>query len=362
MKVLYVTPTIHDEGGVARVLSLKSNYLIENYGYDVSFVTVNNAGKSFFYNFNPKISVTDLALSGFKFFKILRYYTKLKKVIKKEKPDVIVVCDFGWKGFCFNLFLKTKIPVVFELHGSRFNETRSGYSKVSIHLRSMLRKALLKTFHNIVFLSEESRKEWGLAGFCIPNPLSGESHQTSHLENHKAITIARHSYEKGIDRLLPIWAKAIEKYPNWILEIYGEGIYFEQNVQQAKELNLDKNLFFYKPIKEINEKYRSSSLALMTSRQEGFPMFLLESMDYGLPVVAYDCPIGPKSLVVHQHNGFLIPDGDEAAFLETLLQLMSDVNLRKEIGGKAKKTVERYGIEKVVPIWNEIILSLVSKD
>ena len=51
MKILYITPKINNEGGVARVLSIKTNYLIEKLGYEVSIITQNSGNSPLFFNF-----------------------------------------------------------------------------------------------------------------------------------------------------------------------------------------------------------------------------------------------------------------------------------------------------------------------
>ena len=70
MKLLYIVPNINNEGGVARVLSVKTNYLVEKLGYEVHILTQNEGFSPLFYSFNSNIVYHDLVLKGnfFQFF------------------------------------------------------------------------------------------------------------------------------------------------------------------------------------------------------------------------------------------------------------------------------------------------------
>ncbi|MEO8516771.1 MAG: glycosyltransferase [Flavobacterium sp.] len=360
MKILYITPTIYDEGGVSKVLALKTNYLIEQFDYEIYVLTSNNDKTSFFHPFNTKTKAIDLKTKGFKPFKIIDHYKKVNQQIEEIKPDLLVLCDFGWKGFCFNFFVKTKIPLIFEVHGSIFNETKAIKFPILSFVRASIRKLLLKMFRHVVFLSSNSQKEWEITGNIIPNPMITNLDK-SELKSTKVIAVARHSYEKGVDRLLSIWQKIISVKPEWTLDIYGEGIYLEQNKKLASDLNILSNTNFYKPVKNINDKYLESSVCLMTSRQEGFPMVLLEAMSVGLPIVAYDCPIGPRSIITNEENGFLIEDGNEKAFVAKTIQLLEDYEVRKRIGNEAKMAIQKYNIDAIMKQWNALFMTLTSK-
>ncbi|MFC4816969.1 glycosyltransferase family 4 protein [Flavobacterium sp. GCM10023249] len=358
MKILYLTPTVYDEGGVARVLSIKTNHFIEACGHEVYILTSNNETTSFFYDFNRKVNVIDCKTNGFKPFRILDYYKKVKSYLDRIQPDLIVICDFGWKGFCFNLFVKSKAKIVFEIHGSKYNETRKQSFDFLNSLRAYLRVTLLKTFEKRVFLSEHSREEWQLEGEIIPNPVSFRSEVTSNLTQKRVISIARHSYEKGIDRLLQIWSKVVQEKKDWVLDIYGNGHLLDEHLAMADSLDITTSVNFYAPVKNIQDKYLESSIYVMTSRSEGFPMVLLEAQIMGLPIVAYDCPVGPRTIIENGNNGYLCRTEDD--FVQKMKTLMEDIELRKRIGSEGNSSVKQFGIEPIMSKWEALFNDLIS--
>ena len=141
-------------------------------------------------------------------------------------PDYIVVCDFGYKGFLAPFLIKRNCPMFFEAHGSLFNESQLLKNNFIIRtgqkLKYLLRSYCAKKFDAFIVLSNESLKEWNVKTSCIlPNPNWIESPFYSKLNSKKVIVLARHSYEKGLDRLLRIWKVVSANNPDWILEIYG---------------------------------------------------------------------------------------------------------------------------------------------
>ncbi|HKX86645.1 MAG TPA: glycosyltransferase family 4 protein [Flavobacterium sp.] len=356
MRILYITPTIQDEGGLSRVFSIKANYLYEKEGFEIHFVTLNNDKQPFF-DFNPGIRITDLKTGGNKFSRVSQYFKLIASYIKENKPDIIVLCDLGWKGLFFNFFLKVKVPLVYEIHGSLYNEPIKKnwlFKKV----RLFIRKTLIKTFSNVVLLTEESKKEWNINCEVIPNPPSFSSEKKSECKNKTALAISRHSYEKGVDRLIEIWAKVHEKFPEWRLKIIGDGYLKNENVSLAKKLNLEQAIIFSEPVKDVLKEYLDCSIYLMTSRNEGYPMVLLEALETGLPIVAYDCPIGPRNFIQNENNGYLIPDGNEKLYIQHLEKLMADESLRIEMGKKASEFSLSKNTDAIMNKWTELFHKL----
>jgi glycosyltransferase involved in cell wall biosynthesis len=365
MKLLYIVPTINNEGGVARVLSVKANYLIEKLGYDVAILTQNKGNFPLFYSYNEKITFHDMILKG-AFFQFFNEYRKsLKNQIAIIKPDIIIVCDNGLKAYTLPFILDGKIPVIFECHGSKYIEEQESkntfFSKLILELKYKFKNFGANRYDKFVALSSDSLGEWKVNNaIVIPNPLWFSTDKSSDLKNKKAICVARHTHEKGVDRLLDIWQKVIKTHPDWKLDVYGKSAKNQALEKRIEKLNANDNITFYEPVKNINEKYLESSLYLMTSRFEGFPMVLIEAMASGLPCIAYDCPCGPRAIITDK-NGYLIKNGNENDFVKAIENLIEDENQRFEMGKKAKLSSEKYNIDAIMKTWDELFIEIKKK-
>jgi glycosyltransferase involved in cell wall biosynthesis len=363
VKLLYIVPSINNEGGVARVLSAKTNYLIEKWGYEIHILTQNKGNSSLFYFFNPKIILHDMILEGNKVNYFLNYKNELQKYFKQINPDIIIVADNGLKAYFVPFFLDKKIPLVFESHGSKFiveqKQSENVWSKLKMQFKLFIKEFGAKKYTHFVALSDESLNEWHITnGVIIANPLCDSPQKLSDQSSKKVIAVGRHVYEKGFDNLLKIWKKVVENYPDWILEIYGKSDEKFELKELAKNLNLTKNVVFYEPVRNINEKYSEASFYLMTSRFEGFGLVLIEAMATGLPCVAYDCPSGPRSIIDNETNGFLIQNNNEKDYINAVQTLIEDNELRIRMGEAAKSVVKKYDIDKIMQRWNQFFMEI----
>jgi len=363
MKLLYIVPNINNEGGVARVISIKANYLIEKLGHEVHILTQNEGFSPLFYPFNANITFHDMILKG-NFFQFFNSFAKtLKNTIKAIQPDIIVVCDNGLKAYSIPFILKNKVPLILEMHSSKFIEEReikkNVFTKVVSNCIQVFKKIGIKNYDRFVVETSESISEWNINNtIVIPNPLWFTSEKTSNLESKKVIAVGRHTYEKGFDRMLQIWKKVVEKHPDWTLDIYGKS---SENIDLrllAKNLNVSDNVIFYEPVQNINEKYLEASFYLMTSRFEGFGMALIEAMASGLPCIAYDCPCGPRAIISQNEDGFLIENDNELDYVKAVETLIGNELLRKEMGKKAKITSEKYNIDEIMQTWNQLFIGI----
>ncbi len=361
MKILYITPRITGEGGLIRVISLKANYLSTIFEHEIHILT-QGENSPLFYEFNQNIGLHNMVLKGKNLKLLYNYRTELKKKISLINPDLIIVCD-GLKGFFIPFMFTLKIPILFEVHGSIFNSENeikpSFFNNAKLKIELAFKKSATRKFTKIILLSEESAKEWSLNNSkIIPNPIWFNRVMPSKLDSKRAIAVARHSYEKGIDRLLLVWKKVVLIHPEWILDLYGESDGKLKYQKMAEELNIESQVNFHEPVANIIEKYQEATLFLMTSRFEGFGMVLLEAMTCGLPCIAFDCPCGPRTLIFNNENGLLIENDDINEFSERVIRLINDDDNIKRMGKNAVLSVQKYNLDDIMKQWNALFFEI----
>jgi len=357
MKLLYITNGITGSGGLERVLSVKASMLAEEFGYEVHMLSLNEISKKPFFLFSKKIHFHSVEVGGNPITYLLQYKNSLQKKIDQIQPDIISVCDDALKGFFLPGFIFSKAKWIHESHASLLLADRGKGVSLSKKAQHGLKQILGKRFAKIVLLTEGNKKEWHLKNLAvIPNPIPFESTQVSSLEHKKVMAVGSYSYNKGYDLLLEIWRRIEQEFPAWELHIYGKGTH--DNLHSiAKDLNL-KNIRFHSPVPDIEKEYLYSSLLVLPSRSEGFGMVLIEAMGFGLPVVSFDCPNGPADIISEGEDGFLIENGNTEMFAKQVSVLMKDDQLRKKMGGKAKKNVQRFSADKIVQQWDALFRSL----
>lgn len=359
VKLLYITNGINGAGGLERVLSVKASMLADDYGYQVHILCLNDSHQNRFYNFSHQIHFHSIPVKG-NLFAYLRSYRKgIRKVVKEVQPDVISVCDDGLKGFFVPSFINTKAKIIYERHASV--NLNTGDSAKGKAIRQVMLSRVPK-FSKFVVLTRSNIKEWNRPNvIAIPNPLSFTSQTGNRLNQKRIIMVGNHSLNKGTDLALKIWSEIQPEFPDWQLDVYGKIDENQTFVKMSQDMNL-KNIHFHSPTGEIQKKYENSSVSILCSRSEGFGMVLIEAMECGVPCVSFDCPSGPGDIIRNGEDGFLIPPDDLKTFEEKLKLLMSDENIRNQMGKKANENVRRFSADQILKKWDDLFNELLNKD
>ena len=192
----------------------------------------------------------------------------------------------------------------------------------------------------------------------IPNSLPELPGAPSSLSEPLVVAAGRLTPQKGFDRLIPAFARVAERRPEWKLRIYGSGPNRRALQRLVFEHELYNNVVLMGKARALGRELAKASIFALSSRIEGMPMVILEAMSKRLPVVAFDCPTGPRQLITAGHDGLLVPDGDLEAFAAALLELIEDDEKRHRMGAAAFETARRYELDAVGRQWSDLLREL----
>ena len=103
-----------------------------------------------------------------------------------------------------------------------------------------------------------------------------------------------------------------------------------------------------------------ADLFALSSDHEGFGNVLVEAMALGVPVVATDCPYGPREILAGGQYGLLVPPGDERALAAGLLSLLRSPDARSRFSVEGRRRAEDFSIQKIIPQYEHLFWSLIA--
>jgi glycosyltransferase involved in cell wall biosynthesis len=214
------------------------------------------------------------------------------------------------------------------------------------HLQLFPNKKDIHVIHNILnheFILEKS-KDINLLNINL-------------LNKNYFCAVGRLSYQKGFDILIQSMKILVNKYPHINLQIFGSGPLEKELNNLILSLNLQNNVRLMGFEKEIYQKIKNSKGLIMPSRYEGCGMVLLEAMLLSVPVIATDCPYGPKEIIGESEYGLLVSKMNSPSLLAKTIEdliLMPEfsISLLKE---KALTRTKDFLPEKIIFKWNNIL-------
>ncbi|MEM2772745.1 MAG: glycosyltransferase family 4 protein [Candidatus Pacearchaeota archaeon] len=368
MKILSIISPVKFGGG-ERVL-LDQGKVFKEKGIDYIIVCLNRSKE--FENFLEKEKIKFYNLSNivfkqtptkkeylFLFFKLLPSILKLRKIIKKENPDILISNGFPSVFLVIlailGLRLKSKI---FYVH--HFLKSKEGFLIRKIYLwflkkykkiiavSSLTEQTLKKAFPELKEKILTIPNGIDTKRFDIPETKEQLRKNLNLPEGIFGICIGRLTAFKNQKFLIKV-AKEIQRDDFYVL-ILGDGDEYENLEKEIKKEKLEQRvkLLGFVDSEFVSYYLKASDLFLFPSLKEGFGIVVLEAMAVGLPVVIF------KEIYINEFGNNILVANNEKEFINYTKRLIDDEKFRKEIGEKLKQDALKLDIKNVVEKYLEV--------
>lgn len=347
-------------GGAERIMSVVANYWSRQ-GHHVTLITLNSAGQDFYKVAEaveriglgllpPSQNLLDVVVNNWRRIRLLR------ASLRKSRPDIIISFIDIINIMTLLASLRLGVPVV-------VREAVQPGSYCLGRLRSTLRSWTYRGASRVVVLTERGRDFFhgAVKRNCrvIPNPvlhaLGRDEVPEYSLQRPSIIAMGRLDDQKGFDILLRAFARIKDRCANWQLTILGEGLQRAELENECRTLGLLGRVHMPGLIKNPHTVLKQADLFVLSSRYEGFPNALCEAMACGLPVIATDCPSGPREIIRLGVDGLLVPVEDVEALATAMEELMADDSRRHHLGFRAAEITERFNLDRVMHLWDDLL-------
>lgn len=206
-------------------------------------------------------------------------------------------------------------------------------------------------------LEEFYRQKVNCKTIYIPNTLDYYPKKVSDLEEKRIISVGRLSEEKGYLDLIDVFSLVHQVYPDWKLDIIGDGNQKENLQKKIEEYGLNDFIILhgFQNKEYINQLLQKSSVYVMCSYTESFGIVLLEAFSFGIPCVAFDSARGATEIISNNWDGYLIKDRNKEIMAKKVCELISNPNRRIIMGANGIKKANEYSMDEIRKYWIQII-------
>lgn len=354
-------------GGAERVMSIMANYWAVK-GWKITILTLDDNKMPPFFQLDSRIVHIPLGIAEKSPNLIIGIWNNWKRIqilrdaISSSKPDAVISFMSTTNVLTLLATRWLNIPVVVS---ERSNPIKASISKTW----KQIRQWTYPLADGIVFQTKRAQdsfpSELQARAYIIPNmvllPSIEKKSSEKLLSDRSLIAMGRFVREKGFDLLLQAFAQLKDRYPEWTLTVLGDGKLFPEMESLRHQLGLSDRVHFPGSVTNIYEFLHQAELFVMSSRYEGFPNSLCEAMACGLPAISTDCPSGPREIIRDGIDGLLVPNEDVSALAAAMTRLMSNEVERKCLAARALEVTERFGLEKVMKMWEAVINTVVTE-
>lgn len=373
-KIRFIVYNVFGIGGTVKTILNFADYFQKTGKYSVEIISIKKTRDTPMLYLNPNVKVTCIQDAR----REARYSDEDRGLL--EKPSELIHPEEDLYKM-FNAYIDMKLRQVLEsIHDGVLITTMPSFNALSVLLvddtvlkigqehKSFLdhtdgiRKLIRDNYEKLdalTILTERNRHiyERKMKGdipiYVLGNGTEKLPYRTN-LMNHIIVAAGRYSKEKGFDMLINAFALIADKFPDWILRIYGEGGMEKEYERLIHKFGLNGKIILESGSNCMAEKLSEASINVCSSYRESFGMVIIEGFAMGLPCVSFSCD-GPREIITNGYDGLLVPKEDVEALASAMSKVMSDDEYRFMLGKNAYETSKKYDIAMIGERFTNII-------
>ena len=288
----------------------------------------------------------------------------IRQYVKEEKPDAVIgimaLCSFVARIAC----LDTGVPVVMTEHDA--------YQRVPSEALTWMQwfsKFYLDRIYPCVTLLTEADKRFVGSrlknAVVMPNPST--FHVAEEVPEKKKVLLAAgrvsNWHYKGFDLLIQAWGKIAQEFPEWRLQIAGDGpkANFEFLKRIAKDCHVLDRMDFLGYRTDMLQLYQQASVFVLSSRSEGLPMVVIEAMGQGCACCCVENFGRTQETIRNESEGLLCKMEDVDDLAGIMKKMLENDEYRHEVQRNSIERAKYYSLNHIVELWECLLKNLIKK-
>ena len=322
--------------GADKVKTFLANQWVQ-LGYDLTVLSMDDSRGYF----PIDKRVTKVVIPHYRGINIYKDVLELRKFFKQNRYDVIIT-------FADNFSIKVALSLLGINNEGQLimSERNDPAAERKDKLNRMLRKWAFRKADLLVFQTPNAQKYFPediqKKSIVIPNPLNQNLPSwQKNIDTKKIVAVGRLEPQKNVPMLLKAFSIFLKSFPEYSLEICGEGSLKEEIIELISELHLNGSVKLLGFCDNIWEIMSSASMYVSSADYEGISNYMLEALGIGVPTIVTDCPAGGERMFIDgETNGLLVEVGDIKGMAQAMKRIAGDNDLALEISKNSIKIRE----------------------